>query len=193
MFKDVFFDHSKYASTRRLLQRKILSAHGLGRSAPDRRIDAMNADTGVWKPHVTVAAVVERDGKFLLIEEATGRGALYNQPAGHLEAGESLLAAVIRETLEESARHFVPRALLGIYQYHDRPNDTTYMRFAFIGDIIGHDENRALDTGIIRALWMTPAEIRACHARHRTPLVMQCVDDSLAGKHYPLQLITHHA
>jgi ADP-ribose pyrophosphatase YjhB (NUDIX family) len=153
----------------------------------------MNTDSAVWKPHVTVAAIAERDGRFLLIEEETERGALYNQPAGHLEAGESLLNAVIRETLEESAHHFTPRALLGVYHYHHSPNDTTYMRFAFIGDVTGHEPERALDSGIIRAAWMTAAEIRASHARHRTPLVMQCVDDFLAGRRYPLQLITHYA
>jgi ADP-ribose pyrophosphatase YjhB (NUDIX family) len=152
----------------------------------------VNAADTLWKPHVTVAAVVERDGRFLLIEEETERGALYNQPAGHLEAGESLLTAVIRETLEESAHHFTPRALLGVYHYHYGPNDTTYMRFAFIGDVTGHEPARALDAGIIRALWMTPAEIRASHARHRTPLVMQCVDDCVAGRRYPLQLISNY-
>jgi ADP-ribose pyrophosphatase YjhB (NUDIX family) len=158
----------------------------------NRKISAMNIDAGVWKPHVTVAAVAERGGRFLLIEEETERGALYNQPAGHLEQGETLVAAVVRETLEESAHHFTPRALLGVYHYHYRPNDTTYMRFAFIGDVTGYEPQRALDTGIIRALWMTPEEIRASHARHRTPLVMKCVDDWLAGRHYPLQLITHY-
>lgn len=152
----------------------------------------MNTDAvldTIWRPHVTVAAVAERAGRFLLIEEETGPGAFYNQPAGHLEQGETLLAAVTRETLEESAHHFTPRALLGIYQYHSRSNDTTYMRFAFIGDITGHEPHRALDAGIIRALWMTPEEIRANAARHRTPLVMQCVDDYLAGRQYPLELI----
>ena len=153
----------------------------------------MNAVEQVWKPNVTVAAIVERDGRFLLIEEETERGALYNQPAGHLDAGESLLAAVVRETLEETAHHFVPRALLGVYHYHSHQNDTTYMRFAFIGDVTGRDENRALDTGIIRALWMAPAEIRASRARHRTPLVVRCVDDYLAGKRYPLELLSHDA
>jgi 8-oxo-dGTP pyrophosphatase MutT (NUDIX family) len=152
----------------------------------------MNASDTQWKPHVTVAAIAERDGRYLLIEEETGRGALYNQPAGHLEAGESLLAAVIRETLEESAHHFVPRALLGIYHYHDGPNDTTYMRFAFTGEVTGHEPSRELDTGIIRALWMTPAEIRASQARHRTPLVLKCVDDCIAGRHYPLQILSNY-
>ena len=152
----------------------------------------MNPDTAVWKPHVTVAAVAERAGRFLLIEEETERGPLYNQPAGHLEQGETLLAAVIRETLEESAHHFTPRALLGVYHYHYGPNATTYMRFAFIGDATGHDATRALDTGILRALWMTPAEIRASQAHHRTPLVLRCVEDFLAGRRYPLELVTHY-
>ena len=121
----------------------------------------------------------------------TTRGALYNQPAGHLEPDESLIAGAIRETLEETAYHFVPQALLGLYQYHHPPSDVTYLRFAFIGDIAGHDEERKLDTGIIRALWMTPAEIRASRGRHRTPLVVRCVDDYLAGRRYPLDLMTH--
>ena len=153
----------------------------------------MNANDAIWKPNVTVAAVVERDGKFLLIEEETEHGARYNQPAGHLEPDESLVAAVIRETLEESAYHFVPRALLGVYHYHYRLNNITYMRFAFTGDITGHDQGRTLDTGIIRALWLTPGEIRACSDRHRTPLVIRCVEDYLAGRRYPLELITHYS
>jgi len=153
----------------------------------------MNANDAIWKPNVTVAAVVERDGRFLLIEEETERGALFNQPAGHLEPDESLVAGVVRETLEETAHHFLPRALLGIYHFHSRPNNVTYMRFAFTGKITGHDNRRGLDTGIIRAVWLTPEEIRACSERHRTPLVARCVDDYLAGRRYPLELITHYS
>lgn len=152
----------------------------------------MNSNDAIWKPNVTIAAVVERDGKFLLVEEETERGARYNQPAGHLEPDESLVAAAIRETLEESAYHFAPRALLGVYHYKYQPNNVTYMRFAFTGEITGHDEGRALDTGIIRAVWLTPAEIRACVVRHRTPLVMRCIEDYLANRRYPLDLITHY-
>jgi 8-oxo-dGTP pyrophosphatase MutT (NUDIX family) len=152
----------------------------------------MNNGDRLWKPNVTVAAVVERDGRFLLIEEETERGALYNQPAGHLEAGESLIDAVIRETLEESAYHFTPTALLGVYHYYYRPNDTTYMRFAFRGDLTGHDPLRTLDAGILRALWLGADEIRASSERHRTPLVVRCVEDFLAGRRYPLDLITHY-
>ncbi len=153
----------------------------------------MNPNDAIWKPNVTVAAVIEQAGKFLLVEEETTRGALYNQPAGHLEPDESLIASVIRETLEETAHHFVPHALLGVYHYRYHPSTITYMRFAFIGEITGVETGRKLDTGIIRAVWMTPEEIRTSTERHRTPLVVRCVDDYLAGRRYPLGLITHYA
>ena len=146
----------------------------------------MPDNDAIWKPNVTVAAVVGRDGRFLLVEEETSRGPLFNQPAGHLDQGESLVAAVVRETLEETAYQFRPSALLGIYQYREPASGVTYLRFAFLGEITGHDPARALDEGIIRAVWMTPAEIRASHGRHRSPLVMQCVDDCIAGSRYPL-------
>ncbi|MBY0269038.1 MAG: NUDIX hydrolase [Burkholderiales bacterium] len=142
-----------------------------------------------WKPNVTVAAVLERDGGFLLVEEQTDEGTRYNQPAGHLEAGESLLDAVIRETLEESAWRFTPTALVGVYQYRQAASGITYLRFAFTGELADHDAGRKLDTGIVRALWMPVAEIRAKRAKHRSPLLMQCVDDYLAGRRYPLQLL----
>lgn len=145
-----------------------------------------------WKPNVTVAAVVERDGRFLLVEEQTSDGIRYNQPAGHLEAGESLQDAVIRETLEESAWRFKPTALVGIYQYHQADSGISYLRFAFTGELADHDAGRKLDTGIVRTLWMTAGEIRANRAKHRSPLLMQCVDDYLAGRRYPLQLLYTH-
>lgn len=145
-----------------------------------------------WKPNVTVAAVVERGGGFLLVEEQTSEGIRYNQPAGHLEAGESLLDAVIRETLEESAWRFTPTALVGIYQYHQAQSGITYLRFAFTGELADHDAGRKLDTGIVRALWMPVAEIRDSRAKHRSPLLMQCVDDYLAGRRYPLELLHTH-
>jgi 8-oxo-dGTP pyrophosphatase MutT (NUDIX family) len=147
----------------------------------------------IWKPHVTVAAVVERDGRFLLVEEDTERGRLYNQPAGHLDEGESLLRAVARETLEETAYTFEPRGLLGVYQYHSGADSVTYIRFAFTGDITGHDAGRALDTGIVRAVWLAPDEIRGQSSRHRSPLVMRCVDDYLAGRRHPLSVLHHHS
>ena len=146
----------------------------------------------IWKPNVTVAAVIEKDGKFLLVEEDTAQGLRYNQPAGHLEADESLLTAVTRETLEESAYHFVPQQLLGIYRWHAAESHTTYLRFAFTGKITGHEAERRLDTGIIQAVWLTAEQIRASRAQHRSPLVLQCVEDYLAEKRYPLALLTHY-
>ena len=146
----------------------------------------------IWKPNVTVAAVIEQDGKFLLVEEHTSQGLLFNQPAGHLEADESLLAAVVRETLEESAYQFEPQHLIGIYRWHSPASDTTYLRFAFAGDILAHYPEQMLDEGIIRAMWMTEEEIRSSHARHRSPLVLRCVEDFLAGRKYPLDILTHY-
>ena len=145
----------------------------------------------IWKPNVTVAAVVERDGRFLLVEEDTSGGRLFNQPAGHLEPGESLSEAVARETLEETAHTFKPTGLLGVYQYHHPGDDVTYIRFAFTGEITSHDAGRALDQGIVRAPWLTPEEIRRDASRHRSPLVMRCVDDFLAGQRYPLNVVRH--
>ena len=147
----------------------------------------------IWKPNVTVAAVVERDGCFLLVEEDTAHGRLFNQPAGHLEAGESLTDAVARETLEETAHAFKPTALLGVYTYRHERDDVTYLRFAFTGEILSHDPGRALDEGIVRAAWLAPAEIRHDAARHRSPLVMRCIDDYLAGRRYPLDVLYHYA
>lgn len=146
----------------------------------------------IWKPNVTVAAVIERDGKFLLVEEETWQGIRFNQPAGHLEPNESLLTAVTRETLEESAYHFTPQFIVGIYRWHAPEANTTYLRFAFCGEITGHEPNRALDTGILQAVWLTPDEIRANQTRHRSPLILRCMEDYIAGKRYPLDLLVHY-
>lgn len=146
----------------------------------------------IWKPHVTVAAVIEQDGNFLLVEEHTSQGLKFNQPAGHLEANESLLNAVVREALEESAYDFEPQYLVGIYRWHAVASDTTYLRFAYSGRILAHHAGKALDEGIVRAVWMSVEEIRATAPRHRSPLILQCVEDYLAGKKYPLELITHY-
>lgn len=146
----------------------------------------------IWKPNVTVAAVIERGGKFLLVEEETSQGLRFNQPAGHLEAGESLLTGVTREVLEESAYHFVPQHLLGIYRWHSPESDTIFLRFAFTGAITGHEPDRQLDSGILQAIWLAPDEIRATQARHRSPLVLRCVEDYLAGKRYPLDMLVHY-
>ncbi len=146
----------------------------------------------IWKPHTTVAAVLEQDGKFLLVEEHTPQGLLFNQPAGHWEPNETLAAGAAREALEESAYEFQPEYLLGVYRWHSNASDTTYLRFAFGGNILAHFPERALDKGIVRAVWMTPDEIRATTDRHRSPLILRCVEDYLAGKRYPLDLITHY-
>ena len=145
-----------------------------------------------WKPNVTVAAMIEREGRFLLVEEETDDGIRLNQPAGHLDEGESLAAACSRETLEETAWHFTPTALVGIYQWPRPAGDITYLRFAFCGTADGHEPERALDEGIVRAVWMTPAEIEATQDRHRSPLIWQCVQDHMAGRRFPLDLIRHY-
>lgn len=142
-----------------------------------------------WKPDVTVAAVVERAGRFLLVEEETAVGLCLNQPAGHLEAEESLQQASVRETLEETGFRFEPQCLVGIYQWERPQGDRTYLRFAFGGQVIGEAHGAALDAGIVRALWMSVDELRACRERHRSPLVLQCVEDWVAGVRHPLSLL----
>jgi 8-oxo-dGTP pyrophosphatase MutT (NUDIX family) len=147
----------------------------------------------VWKPHVTVAAVVQRDGKFLLVEEETDVGLAFNQPAGHLEEGEALVDAVVRETLEETAYHFKPTHLVGIYHWqHPTKEDTTYLRFAFAGELRGYEAGRRLDDGIVGARWLTLDEVKATQARHRSPLILRCIEDLLAGRKYPLDLLVHY-
>ncbi|GAB3629268.1 NUDIX hydrolase [Pandoraea terrae] len=144
-----------------------------------------------WKPNVTVAAVIERDGRFLLVEEETPDGLQINQPAGHLEYGESLLAAVARETREETAHAFVARHLLGIY-LAPGPSPVTYLRFAFTGELGEQIAGQRLDAGIQRILWLSPEEIRAQRARHRSPLLERCVDDYLGGQRFDLALLYSH-
>lgn len=144
-----------------------------------------------WMPHTTVAAIVEHDGKFLLVEETTDRGNRFNQPAGHLEDNETLVEAVIRETLEESAYDFTPTALLGIYHWKHQHNDTTYLRFAFIGKVSTHYQEQALDDGIIRSVWMSIEEIREKAHLMRSPQVLTCFEDYLSGRQFPLALLTH--
>jgi ADP-ribose pyrophosphatase YjhB (NUDIX family) len=143
----------------------------------------------VWKPSVTVAAVMERVGRFCLVEEEADGRLVYNQPAGHWEAGETLAAACAREALEETAHRFRPTELLGVYRWHYAPKDVTFLRFAFVGEVLGEEPGRALDREIRRVVWLTPDEIRALRDRHRSPLVMTCVEDFLAGQRYPLELL----
>lgn len=143
----------------------------------------------VWKPHVTVAAVIERDGKFLLVEEETDSGIRYNQPAGHLECREALTDAVVREVLEETGCTFVPQYLIGVYNWRNEAKDLTYLRFAFGGEVVAHDAQRQLDAGIIAAHWLSLDEIQAVQARLRSPMVMRCMNDYLSGQRCPLELL----
>jgi 8-oxo-dGTP pyrophosphatase MutT (NUDIX family) len=144
-----------------------------------------------WKPHATVAAIVEDNGKFLLVEETTDRGNRFNQPAGHLEDNESLIEAVIRETLEETAYTFKPEALLGVYHWKHEHNNTTYLRFAYIGSVSNHQPELALDEGIIRTVWMTADEIRSNAKLMRSPQVITCIEDYLNGQKFSLSVVTH--
>jgi len=146
-----------------------------------------------FKPNVTVAAIIERNGRFLLVEEESADGLKLNNPAGHIEQGESPMQGCAREALEETGRVFEATALVGVYLARARRDstgdDVTYLRFAFCGTCGGPDPSRALDTGIVRTLWMTADEIRASAARHRSPLLLRCIEDYLAGKRYPLSLV----
>jgi 8-oxo-dGTP pyrophosphatase MutT (NUDIX family) len=155
-----------------------------------RIITAMNMR---WKPSVTVAAIIERDGRYMLIEEHTPEGLRLNNPAGHLDPGESPEQGVAREALEETAHAFSPTALVGVYisrfQRISRGEDVTYLRFAYCGDLGAQEVGRALDTGIVRTLWMTPDEVRASADRHRSPLVLRCIEDHLAGRRYPMETV----
>jgi 8-oxo-dGTP pyrophosphatase MutT (NUDIX family) len=150
-----------------------------------------------WKPSVTVAAVVERDGRFLMVEEQTPHGVRLNQPAGHLEPHETLLEAAAREALEETTHSFRPEALLGVYVGRSNSpkdaDDPTYVRFAFTGELGPSDAGRVLEEGILRVLWLTADEIRERLAQHRSPIVMKCVDDYVAGRRFPLDLVYTHA
>ncbi len=151
-----------------------------------------------WRPSVTVAAIIEKDGKFLLIEEHTPEGLRLNNPAGHLDPGESPIEACSREALEECAYDFSPSHLVGIYlSRFQRPakgnapaEDVTYLRFAFAGELGAFHPERALDQGIVRSLWMTPDEIRSSAHLHRSPLLLQCMSDHLSGQRFGLESIS---
>jgi len=145
----------------------------------------------IWKPNTTVAAIVEQGGKFLLVEEETADGVRLNQPAGHLEDGETLLQAVVREANEETAYQFTPEALLGVYHWRHPSKEITYLRFAYIGTVSHHNPLQKLDDGIIRAIWMTADEVRANQAILRSPQVLTCIEHYLAGQQFPLTVVTH--
>ncbi len=153
--------------------------------------------TDIWKPSVTVAGIIEKDGKYLLVEEHTPNGLMFNNPAGHLDPGESLVQACVREVLEETAFDFTPTALVGVYLSRflkqasaDEPaQDITYLRFAFTGALGAHAAVRALDVGIVRTLWMSIDEMQATQARHRSRLLLRCAQDHAAGQRFPLETV----
>lgn len=142
-----------------------------------------------WKPNVTVAGIAEHGGRFLLIEENTAEGLRLNQPAGHLEDGESLLQAVEREVLQETTCRFTPQALVGVYQWREAEGERTFMRFSFAGSVGDPDVSLSLDEGIERTVWMSRDEIAAAADRYRSPWVLISIDDYLAGRRMPLDLI----
>ena len=144
-----------------------------------------------WKPSVTVAAIIERESRYLLVEEHTPEGLRLNNPAGHLDPGESPQQGVEREALEETACTFHAEALVGVYlsRFQRGSDDITYLRFAYCGSVSDPDPSRPLDRGIVRTLWMTPEEVRASADRHRSPLVLRCIEDHLAGRRWPLEAV----
>ena len=151
--------------------------------------DAMR-ENQLNRPAVTVATIVVRDRAFLLVEEETRDGVRLNQPAGHLEAGETLVNAAVRETLEETGYRVAPTALVGIYRWQAMTTGATFIRFAFAGDVVAHEAHRTLDQGILRALWLPYDDLAARRDRHRSPLVLRCVDDYRTGLRQPLDLVT---
>jgi 8-oxo-dGTP pyrophosphatase MutT (NUDIX family) len=150
-----------------------------------------------WKPSVTVAGIIEKDGQYLLVEEHTPNGLMFNNPAGHLDPGESPLQGCVREVLEETAFHFTPTALVGVYLSRffkqasaDEPaQDISYLRFAFTGELGAHEAGRALDVGIVRTLWMSIEEMQATQVRHRSRLLLRCAQDHAAGQRFPLEAV----
>lgn len=156
----------------------------------DRRLPAARARRTHLKPELTVAAVIERRGRFLVVEERAARRIVFNQPAGHVEEGEALLAAVIREVREETAWAFQPEAVVGVYLWKTSgAQPRTYLRVAFCGPVDDHDPRQPLDHGILRTHWLTRGQLLGYAPRLRTPMVLRCVDDYLAGARLPLDLV----
>ena len=146
----------------------------------------------VWTPHATVAAIVEREGRFLFVEEISRGKRVFNQPAGHVDENETLQNATIRETLEESGWEVKPTEIVGIYTYKAPSNDVTYYRFCYVCEAVREIPNAELDSDIIAAHWFTLDEVKAKKELLRGPLVMKCLEDYLAGKRYPLDLVYEH-
>lgn len=144
-----------------------------------------------WRPDLTVAAIVQRDDQFLIVEERIRGALVFNQPAGHVEDGESIIDAAVRETLEETAWHFTPRHLLGLYLWRNPASGDSVLRAAISGEVTRHEAGRRLDTGIVAARWMTRDALLATPGRLRSPLVMRCIDDHLAGRRHDLSSLHH--
>ena len=145
----------------------------------------------IWKPHVTVAAIAEKDGKFLIVEEMVDGQLMYNQPAGHLESGESLIEAVIRETYEETAWTFQPEALVGIQLWRHPVHSESFLRFSFCGSCYDHRPEQALDEGIKQALWLSREELFDINHKLRSPMVLRTIDDYLEGRRYSMDILEH--
>jgi 8-oxo-dGTP pyrophosphatase MutT (NUDIX family) len=142
-------------------------------------------------PAITVAAVAEADGRFLLVEEIIDHRRVFNQPAGHLEPGETLLEAVIREAREETAWRFAPEALVGVYLWRSPDSGRAFLRFAFRGCVSDHDPAQPLDAGIVGTHWLSHHELKGQEPRLRSPLVLRCVEDYLAGHRLPLETVAN--
>lgn len=145
-----------------------------------------------WTPHVTVATIVEKDGRFLIVEEWSGDQLVYNQPAGHVEPNETFTNAAVREALEETGWDVELSHISGIYVCASSRSDVTYQRICYAAKTIKHNPNRLLDAGIERAVWLTLDELKAQPDKHRSPVVVQCIEDYIAGKHYPIDLVWHY-
>jgi 8-oxo-dGTP pyrophosphatase MutT (NUDIX family) len=144
-----------------------------------------------WRPDLAAAAIIERDGRFLIVEERIRGTLLFNQPAGHVEDGEAIIDAAVRETLEETAWHLVPRALLGVYLWRNPDNGHSILRVAITGDVTVHEPGRALDEPVIAAHWMRRDELLAQPAKLRSPLVIRCIDDYIAGQRHELSALNY--
>jgi ADP-ribose pyrophosphatase YjhB (NUDIX family) len=143
-----------------------------------------------FRPHITVATVVENNGLFLMVEEESGGEIVLNQPAGHLEPNESLIDCAKREVLEETRWEVEIVSLLGINLYHSKKNNVTYHRTTFVGKPIKEQVELSLDDGIVNAIWMSIEDIESLSKRHRSPMVMQSINDYLSQKHYPLSIFS---
>jgi 8-oxo-dGTP pyrophosphatase MutT (NUDIX family) len=142
-----------------------------------------------WKPDITVAAISESDGRFLVVEERINHRLVFNQPAGHVESGETIIAAVVREVREETAWVFIPEAFLGAYLWRSPSSGRTTLRFAYSGAVVDHNAFQPLDRAIVRTHWLSRAELLEREPRMRSPLVLRCVNDYISGRRLPLDAV----